>query len=166
MMFMSCFYRVHRRSLEEMVLVEGRFRWNRLDNLLREGAKSSELTTEQLWLLADFVVRIPPALLPNPAHSFLVAICGWAPRAVNSCLSRCGLSPMLLLCMSCALCVQLPSLPHPLRKPLPGAVCRPSFVPHLVWGKRLQAPSPAHEAHCAAVPGARATKHGSRFYED
>jgi len=91
----TVFHNTYRRSLEEMVLVEGRFRWNRLDNLLREGAKSSELTAEQLWLLADFVVRTPPGLFPNPAHPFLVAIRGWAPRAVNSCLSRCGLSPIL-----------------------------------------------------------------------
>ena len=29
--------------------MDGRFRWNRLDNLLREGSKSSALTDEQLW---------------------------------------------------------------------------------------------------------------------
>lgn len=49
---------VCRRSLEEMLLEDGQFRWNRLDNLLREGAKSSDLTADQLWLLADFVVGV------------------------------------------------------------------------------------------------------------
>lgn len=47
-----------RRSLEEMLLADGQFRWNRLDNLLREGAKSSDLTADQLWLLAEFVVGL------------------------------------------------------------------------------------------------------------
>jgi hypothetical protein len=39
-----------------MLLADGQFRWNRLDNLLREGAKSSDLTADQLWLLAEYVV--------------------------------------------------------------------------------------------------------------
>lgn len=47
-----------RHSLEEMLLADGQFRWNRLDNLLREGAKSSDLTGDQLWLLAEYVVRV------------------------------------------------------------------------------------------------------------
>jgi hypothetical protein len=41
-----------------MLLADGQFRWNRLDNLLREGAKSSALTGDQLWLLADYVVGV------------------------------------------------------------------------------------------------------------
>lgn len=41
-----------------MLLADGQFRWNRLDNLLREGAKSSDLTGDQLWLLADYVVGV------------------------------------------------------------------------------------------------------------
>jgi len=56
-----------RSSLAEMVLhQDGRFRWSRLDNLLREGSKSSALTSDQLWLLGEYLcsdngtsIRVP-----------------------------------------------------------------------------------------------------------
>jgi len=44
-----------RASLESLVLRDGQIRWNRLDNLLREGSKSSDFDPEQLWVLADWL---------------------------------------------------------------------------------------------------------------
>lgn len=44
-----------RKSLEELLVKEGSFRWNRLENLLREGSKSSDFDSDQLWLLAEWV---------------------------------------------------------------------------------------------------------------
>jgi hypothetical protein len=40
---------------------DGSFRWNRLENLLREGSKSSDFDPAQLWLLAGWL------LSPNAA---------------------------------------------------------------------------------------------------
>ena len=44
-----------RGSLEDLLVKEGRFRWGRLENLLREGSKSSDFDPDQLWLLAEWV---------------------------------------------------------------------------------------------------------------
>jgi hypothetical protein len=35
---------------------EGRLRWNRLENLVEEGSKSSDYNPDQLWVLADWLV--------------------------------------------------------------------------------------------------------------
>lgn len=40
---------------------DGKFRWNRFDNLLREGSKSQDFDAGQLWLLAGWI------LSPNAA---------------------------------------------------------------------------------------------------
>eukprot|EP00898_Chlorokybus_atmophyticus_P006220 jgi/Chlat1/659/Chrsp103S08594 len=46
-----------RRSLEELILdSRGSFRWNRLENLMREGRKSSDFDQAQLWLLVHWLV--------------------------------------------------------------------------------------------------------------
>ena len=50
---------------------DGRFRWARLDSLLREGSKSSAVTGEQLWLLG--ASPSPPSLPPAPAAPLSVA---------------------------------------------------------------------------------------------
>jgi hypothetical protein len=53
--------------LAEMVLHEdGRFRWSRVDNLLREGSKSSDLTSEQMWLLGSFLCSGEGSLIRGP----------------------------------------------------------------------------------------------------
>lgn len=45
-----------RGSFEELVFQNDRFRWNRLENLLREGSKSQDYDPGQLWLLAQWLV--------------------------------------------------------------------------------------------------------------
>lgn len=42
-------------------LQDGKFRWTRFDNLLREGSKSQDFDASQLWLLAGWI------LSPNAA---------------------------------------------------------------------------------------------------
>lgn len=37
-------------------LQDGRVRWNRFDNLLREGSKSSDFDPNQMWLLASWIL--------------------------------------------------------------------------------------------------------------
>ena len=44
-----------REGLEELLVKDGEFRWNRLESLLREGSKSSDFDGDQLWLLAEWV---------------------------------------------------------------------------------------------------------------
>ena len=45
-----------RTSLEDLLFRDGSFRWQRLDNLLTEGAKSTAFDEAQLWLLLDYLV--------------------------------------------------------------------------------------------------------------
>ncbi|KAL4858875.1 Protein ACTIVITY OF BC1 COMPLEX KINASE 3 [Chlorella vulgaris] len=44
-----------RSSFEDLVLVNGRVRWSRLENLFEEGSKSQDYDPAQLWLLAEWV---------------------------------------------------------------------------------------------------------------
>ena len=44
-----------RYSLEDLVLYSGRLRWNRLENLVREGSKSQDFDPAQIWALAEWV---------------------------------------------------------------------------------------------------------------
>ena len=45
----SCFLRA-------VPLQDGQLRWNRLENLMREGSKSSDFDAGQLWLLANWLM--------------------------------------------------------------------------------------------------------------
>jgi aarF domain-containing kinase len=45
-----------RQALEELLLKDGKFRWNRLENLMREGRKSQGFDDAQLWMLLDWLV--------------------------------------------------------------------------------------------------------------
>ncbi|GBF89170.1 aarF domain-containing protein, chloroplastic [Raphidocelis subcapitata] len=45
-----------RGSFEELVIKDNRFRWNRLENLLREGSKSADFDPSQLWLLSRWLL--------------------------------------------------------------------------------------------------------------
>ncbi|KAL6760462.1 ABC1 family-domain-containing protein [Haematococcus lacustris] len=45
-----------RHSFEDLILKEGQFRWNRLENLMREGSKSQDFDPSQLWLLAEWIL--------------------------------------------------------------------------------------------------------------
>ncbi|GIL77467.1 hypothetical protein Vretimale_2971 [Volvox reticuliferus] len=45
-----------RESFEDLIIKDGQFRWNRLENLLREGSKSSDFDPSQLWLLAEWLL--------------------------------------------------------------------------------------------------------------
>lgn len=45
-----------RSSLEDLILQDGRLRWNRLDNLVKEGSKSYDFDTSQMWTLAEWVL--------------------------------------------------------------------------------------------------------------
>ncbi|KAL4522850.1 hypothetical protein Ndes2526A_g07583 [Nannochloris sp. 'desiccata'] len=44
-----------RASFEDLVLQDGRLRWERLENLWSEGSKSQDFDPQQLWLLAEWV---------------------------------------------------------------------------------------------------------------
>lgn len=44
-----------RSSLEDLILQDGRLRWNRLDNLVKEGSKSYDFDMSQMWTLAEWV---------------------------------------------------------------------------------------------------------------
>ncbi|KXZ48711.1 hypothetical protein GPECTOR_26g614 [Gonium pectorale] len=45
-----------RESFEDLIIKDGQFRWSRLENLLREGSKSSDFDPAQLWLLAEWLL--------------------------------------------------------------------------------------------------------------
>eukprot|EP01025_Chloroclados_australasicus_P004662 TRINITY_DN1120_c1_g1_i6.p1 TRINITY_DN1120_c1_g1~~TRINITY_DN1120_c1_g1_i6.p1 ORF type:complete len:509 (-),score=75.44 TRINITY_DN1120_c1_g1_i6:416-1753(-) len=45
-----------RESFEELVLRNGQVRWNRIENLVREGSKQRDFDGTQLWLLADWLM--------------------------------------------------------------------------------------------------------------
>ncbi|GLC42639.1 hypothetical protein PLESTB_001122400 [Pleodorina starrii] len=45
-----------RESFEDLIIKDGQFRWSRLENLLREGSKSSDFDPTQLWLLAEWLL--------------------------------------------------------------------------------------------------------------
>lgn len=45
-----------RSSLEDLILEDGRLRWNRLENLVREGSKSYDFDSSQIWTLAEWVL--------------------------------------------------------------------------------------------------------------
>jgi predicted unusual protein kinase regulating ubiquinone biosynthesis (AarF/ABC1/UbiB family) len=45
-----------RSSLEDLILQNGRLRWNRLENLIREGSKSYDFDSSQIWTLAEWVL--------------------------------------------------------------------------------------------------------------
>jgi aarF domain-containing kinase len=44
-----------RASFEDLVLQDGRLRWERLENLWSEGSKSQDFDPQQLWLLAEWM---------------------------------------------------------------------------------------------------------------
>ena len=43
-----------RETFKELMLKDGRFRWNRLINLLNESSKSQGIDTSKLWLIAEW----------------------------------------------------------------------------------------------------------------
>ena len=45
-----------RASFEELIIKDGTFRWNRLENLVNEGSKSQFFDPSSLWLLADWLL--------------------------------------------------------------------------------------------------------------
>eukprot|EP00878_Enallax_costatus_P031030 GHUV01033859.1.p1 GENE.GHUV01033859.1~~GHUV01033859.1.p1 ORF type:complete len:615 (+),score=219.69 GHUV01033859.1:1031-2875(+) len=45
-----------RASFEDLIIKNNQLRWNRLENLLREGSKSSDFDASQLWLLANWLL--------------------------------------------------------------------------------------------------------------
>ena len=44
-----------RSSLEDLILLDGRLRWQRLENLVREGSKSQDFDPSQIWTLAEWI---------------------------------------------------------------------------------------------------------------
>ncbi len=48
---------------------EGQFRWNRLDNLLREGSKSQDFDPGQLWLLAEWLLTPSATVRDTHMHT-------------------------------------------------------------------------------------------------
>ncbi|GAX83275.1 hypothetical protein CEUSTIGMA_g10701.t1 [Chlamydomonas eustigma] len=45
-----------RTSFEELIIKDGTFRWNRLENLMKEGSKSQFFDPTQLWLLGEWLL--------------------------------------------------------------------------------------------------------------
>eukprot|EP00798_Chlamydomonas_sp_ICE-L_P023264 gene23264-30493_t len=45
-----------RASLEDLVIEDGKIRWNRVENLMREGSRSQDYDPAELWLLADWLM--------------------------------------------------------------------------------------------------------------
>eukprot|EP00882_Tetradesmus_deserticola_P015416 GHRQ01016426.1.p1 GENE.GHRQ01016426.1~~GHRQ01016426.1.p1 ORF type:complete len:252 (+),score=158.14 GHRQ01016426.1:139-894(+) len=45
-----------RASFEDLVIKDNQLRWNRLENLLREGSKSQDFDSSQLWMLATWLL--------------------------------------------------------------------------------------------------------------
>ncbi|KAF5834299.1 ABC1 family-domain-containing protein [Dunaliella salina] len=45
-----------RDSFEDLMLKDGQFRWNRLQNLMEQGSKSQDFDPSQLWLLAEWLL--------------------------------------------------------------------------------------------------------------
>eukprot|EP00890_Picochlorum_soloecismus_P001229 jgi/Picsp_1/2106/NSC_05571-R1_uncharacterized aarf domain-containing protein kinase chloroplastic-like len=44
-----------RTSLEDLILEDGRLRWQRLENLVREGSKSQDFDPSQIWTLVEWI---------------------------------------------------------------------------------------------------------------
>lgn len=44
-----------RSSLEDLILQDGRLRWQRLENLVREGSKSQDFDPSQIWTLVEWI---------------------------------------------------------------------------------------------------------------
>mmetsp|Transcript_12548 Transcript_12548/g.18750 ORF Transcript_12548/g.18750 Transcript_12548/m.18750 type:complete len:797 (+) Transcript_12548:48-2438(+) len=63
-----------RESLEELVLTNGKLRWNRFENLLNEGSKSKAFETDGLWLLLDWLCSEKGANVRGPATKELISI--------------------------------------------------------------------------------------------
>ena len=45
-----------RRSLEEVLFKNGRLRWSRFENLVKEGRRSASFDPNQMWLLLDWII--------------------------------------------------------------------------------------------------------------
>ncbi|GAB4814519.1 hypothetical protein N2152v2_001565 [Parachlorella kessleri] len=63
-----------RGSFEDLILLDGRLRWSRLENLFREGSKSQDYDPQQLWLLAEWVVSEGGRTVRRPLASELVRL--------------------------------------------------------------------------------------------
>lgn len=63
-----------RSSFEDLILVDGRMRWSRLENLFEEGSKSQDYDPAQLWLLAEWVCSEGGAPVRKPLGKELVRL--------------------------------------------------------------------------------------------
>jgi len=78
-----------RTSFEGLVLRGGEFRWNRLDNLLRESSKSTDFDPEQMWVLAEWLVSPSAKGVRDPLVEELVRIVdGLATGSIREQLTR------------------------------------------------------------------------------
>jgi hypothetical protein len=67
-----------------LILSDGSFRWNRFENLLREGSQSSDFDPEQLWVLAKWLVSPSAGEIRRPmAEEFVRLIDGFAAGSVR-----------------------------------------------------------------------------------
>jgi predicted unusual protein kinase regulating ubiquinone biosynthesis (AarF/ABC1/UbiB family) len=65
-----------RATFEELMLKDGRFRWNRLINLLNESRKSQDFKADRIWLLADWFLSDDAATIRQK----VVEVCYGASR--------------------------------------------------------------------------------------
>lgn len=66
------------------MLRDGAFRWNRFENLLREGSQSSDFDPEQLWVLAKWLISPSADAIRRPlADEFVRLVDGFAAGSVR-----------------------------------------------------------------------------------
>lgn len=63
-----------RSSLEDLILKDGKFRWNRFENLVREGSKSQDFDPSQIWTLAEWVCSEGGRPIRKPLASEVVRL--------------------------------------------------------------------------------------------
>ncbi|EIE23034.1 ABC1-domain-containing protein [Coccomyxa subellipsoidea C-169] len=75
-----------RGSFEELVLEGGRVRWNRVENLVVESAKSASFDPSQLWMVVDWVLGAPGAGIRKPLAAEMARLIDSAVAGARMCL--------------------------------------------------------------------------------
>lgn len=78
--------RFARGSFEELVLEGGRVRWNRVENLVVESAKSASFDPSQLWMVVDWVLGAPGAGIRKPLAAEMARLIDSAVAGARMCL--------------------------------------------------------------------------------
>lgn len=111
------------RTVPRVQLQDGQLRWSRLENLLREGSKSSDFDAGQLWLLAAWLLGDNAASIRSTLATELARILDAA--AAADARERIAQGYVLLLATNRHSLHVLPSQPH-----APAALQDLSTPPH------------------------------------